>query len=175
MKRYLFVLLCCMFYGANAFAQTKEPTNIRILFEKKQTTVDFKATSEIWSDLANMSIDSIIGYASLDGDSMKNHQLATMRAINVGKQLKIDVGRIPIYGYGPTYEFGRTDNNRCVVIFCTAHAYTTGPPNSFYSNAYTQTGKPHRQNAFRILLHECSKNTDEYVHELDTGVNSLRQ
>lgn len=118
MKTILTVIILFL-SSALCNAQNYREGEIVIYFKANNTNCRFKADAPIWNELADVEIDSVVGFSSIEGNTKNNLVLSQERALAVGLELNLYGTSIPIIGKGSTNQFGDDPaSNRRVIIYC---------------------------------------------------------
>lgn len=118
MKTILTVIILFL-SSALCNAQNYREGEIVIYFKANNTNCRFKADAPIWNELADVEIDSVVGFSSNEGNTKNNLVLSQERALAVGLELNLYGTSIPIIGKGSTNQFGDDRaSNRRVIIYC---------------------------------------------------------
>jgi hypothetical protein len=114
------LLIILMLLVNTCIAQSE---SIVIEFPYNSSVCDYKQLQEIKESLDYLNnnqytvkpkIDSIVGYASIDGNKEDNLKLSKIRAVKVKRKLQT---KCPIYYKGETNLFGKLRTNRIVIIY----------------------------------------------------------
>lgn len=94
------------------------PTSFNIYFDYNSSNIDTDRANVIKSHLANYRVDSIVCYASFEGNIARNHSLAMYRGLAVNNICSNQPIRIVVAG--ATNQFGSDKAmNRVAIVYCT--------------------------------------------------------
>ena len=112
------LIISLLLVATSLVVVAQAPTSFNIYFDYNSSNIDVDRANVIKSHLANYRVDSIVCYASSEGNTARNHSLAMYRGLAVNNICSNQPIRIVVAG--ATSQFGSDKSmNRVAIVYCT--------------------------------------------------------